>query len=50
MGRALKVDEVATHADSPQRAAYEARAAASAPAAEKIAEVEQTPADERSAA
>jgi NAD(P)-dependent dehydrogenase (short-subunit alcohol dehydrogenase family) len=50
LGRALKVDEVATHADGGERAAYEARAAASAPAAEKVAEVEQTPAGERSAA
>jgi NAD(P)-dependent dehydrogenase (short-subunit alcohol dehydrogenase family) len=50
LGRALKVDEVATHADGAKRAAYESRAAASAPAAEKIAEVEQTAADERSAA
>jgi NAD(P)-dependent dehydrogenase (short-subunit alcohol dehydrogenase family) len=50
LGRAIKADQAATHADPGSRAAYESRAAASAPAAEKIAEIEQQPADERSAA
>jgi NAD(P)-dependent dehydrogenase (short-subunit alcohol dehydrogenase family) len=34
IARALKADETTAHADTPERAAYEARAAASAPAAE----------------
>jgi short-subunit dehydrogenase len=34
LGRFLKVDQAATHADAQHRAAYEARAAASAPAAD----------------
>jgi NAD(P)-dependent dehydrogenase (short-subunit alcohol dehydrogenase family) len=50
LGRAIKADQAATHADPARRAAYESRAAASAPAAEKVAEVEQQPAQERSAA
>jgi hypothetical protein len=50
LGRAIKADQAATHADPGNRAAYESRAAASAPAAEKIAEIEQQPAEERSAA
>jgi NAD(P)-dependent dehydrogenase (short-subunit alcohol dehydrogenase family) len=41
LGRAIKADQAATHADPGQRAAYESRAAASAPAAEKVAEVQQ---------
>jgi hypothetical protein len=50
LGRALQADTVATQADASQRAAYESRAAASAPAAEKVAEVEQQPGKERTAA
>ena len=41
---------MAASADQGQRAAYESRAAASAPAAEKLAEVRRQPAEERSAA
>jgi short-subunit dehydrogenase len=50
LGRAIKADQAATHADPRQREAYESRAAASAPAAEKVVEVQQQPAEERSAA
>jgi NAD(P)-dependent dehydrogenase (short-subunit alcohol dehydrogenase family) len=50
LGRAIKADQAATHADPAHRAAYESRAAASAPAAEKVADVEEQPAEERSAA
>jgi short-subunit dehydrogenase len=50
VGRAIKADQAATHADPAARAAYESRAAGSAPAAEKVAEVQQQPAEERSAA
>ena len=42
--------QAATHADPRSRAAYESRAAASAPAAEKVADLESEPAEERSAA
>jgi NAD(P)-dependent dehydrogenase (short-subunit alcohol dehydrogenase family) len=35
VARALKADQTTAHAESPERAAYEARAAASAPAAEQ---------------
>ena len=45
-----KADQVAVTFDSSRRAAYESRAAASAPAAEKVVEVRQQPAEERSAA
>ena len=48
--RLMKADRVAAAADTGRRAAYESRAAASAPAAEKVAEVRQQPAEERSAA
>jgi NAD(P)-dependent dehydrogenase (short-subunit alcohol dehydrogenase family) len=50
LGRAIKADQAATHADPALRAAYESRAASSAPAADKVAELEQQPAAERSAA
>jgi NAD(P)-dependent dehydrogenase (short-subunit alcohol dehydrogenase family) len=50
-GRALKIDEVLTQHDAAARAAYEARAAASAPAAEAvIAETENHASDESAAA
>jgi NAD(P)-dependent dehydrogenase (short-subunit alcohol dehydrogenase family) len=39
--RLLKADRVATHADAQARAAYEARAAASAPHAEQVLEAEE---------
>jgi hypothetical protein len=48
LGRAIKADQAATHADPGRRASYESRAAASAPAADKVAEVQQQPAEERS--
>jgi short-subunit dehydrogenase len=44
--RALKVEETTGNADRSVRAAYEARAAASAPAAERVVEVHETPAGE----
>jgi NAD(P)-dependent dehydrogenase (short-subunit alcohol dehydrogenase family) len=50
VGRAIKADQAATHADPAARAAYESRAAGSAPAAGKAAEAEPPPAEERSAA
>ena len=50
LSRALKADQVAASADTSRRTAYESRAAASAPAAEKVAEVRQQPAEERSVA
>ena len=45
LGRAIKADQAATHADPAQRAAYESRAAASAPAAEKVVEAHKEPAE-----
>jgi NAD(P)-dependent dehydrogenase (short-subunit alcohol dehydrogenase family) len=45
LGRAINADKTATGADPARRAAYESRAAASAPAAEKVAEVRQEPAE-----
>jgi NAD(P)-dependent dehydrogenase (short-subunit alcohol dehydrogenase family) len=50
MVRWLGAADVATQTDLSKRAAYEARAASSAPAAEKVAEVRTLPADERTAA
>jgi hypothetical protein len=41
LAHAMKADQVAASADRSQRAAYEARAAASAPAAEEHAEQQQ---------
>ena len=50
-GRALKIDEVLTQPDQAARAAYEARAAASAPAADAVvAEVEKQAPESESAA
>ncbi len=46
----MRADQVAVTIDPASRTAYEARAAASAPAAEKLAEVRQEPSEERSAA
>ena len=42
-GRALKADQAATGPLPPERAAYEARAQASAPAADKVAEAQELP-------
>jgi NAD(P)-dependent dehydrogenase (short-subunit alcohol dehydrogenase family) len=50
MARLLKADTVASSADASKRLAYEARAAASAPAAETHAGGEPAPEPERSAA
>ena len=47
-GRALKADKATLDADRGARAAYEARAAASAPAAERVVEIQETPAGEPS--
>jgi NADP-dependent 3-hydroxy acid dehydrogenase YdfG len=41
VARLIRADRVATHADAQARAAYEARAAASAPHAEQVLEAEQ---------
>jgi hypothetical protein len=41
IGRALKIDRALTQADHGARAAYEARAAASAPSVEALEEREQ---------
>ena len=52
-GRVLKADQAATGPLPPDRAAYEARAQASAPAADKVAEAQELPVDgptERTAA
>jgi NAD(P)-dependent dehydrogenase (short-subunit alcohol dehydrogenase family) len=49
LGRVLKIDSALTHADHSARAAYEARAAASAPAAEAVI-AEAEPREEQSAA
>jgi NAD(P)-dependent dehydrogenase (short-subunit alcohol dehydrogenase family) len=46
LGRVLKVDQAATHADAQRRAAYEARAATSAPAADRVVEAQELPTDE----
>jgi len=50
IAHALKADDVAVGVDPVQRAGYEARAAHSAPAAEKVAGVHGVASDERSAA
>jgi NAD(P)-dependent dehydrogenase (short-subunit alcohol dehydrogenase family) len=50
IGRALRTDHVATHADPQRRAAYESRAAASAPAAERVVEAHEPSETERSVA
>ena len=50
LARLMKADRVAVAPDAARRAAYESRAAASAPAAETVAEVRRQPAAERSAA
>ena len=50
MAHLMRADQVAVSADQGKRTAYESRAAASAPAAEKLAEVRRQPAEERSAA
>jgi NAD(P)-dependent dehydrogenase (short-subunit alcohol dehydrogenase family) len=44
--RALKIDQTSGNADRGARAAYEARAAASAPAADRVVEAHETPAGE----
>ena len=46
----MKADQVAVSVDTSRRAAYEARVAGSAPAAEPLADVRQQPGEERSAA
>jgi NAD(P)-dependent dehydrogenase (short-subunit alcohol dehydrogenase family) len=43
LARLFRADQVAAHADPTRRAAYEERAAHSAPAAEKVAEVQEHP-------
>jgi hypothetical protein len=50
LGRALKIDRALTQADRSARAAYEARAAASAPAAEAVIAESDEPREESAAA